>query len=270
MSQAREKAAQVRENPAVRAVARLGFIAAGLVHILIGIIALVLAFGGRADGDQSGAMRALAGAPLGFVALWVIAIALWALAVWTAVDAFVTRTGHGTKQRAKGWGTRLKNLGRAVAYLAVGSGAAAVALGARNDSDESAQSASRDVLNVPGGPIVLGVVGVVIAAIGIGFVVSAFTRGFTKQMSIPDTAFGRTFTTLGVIGYLAEGAALLLVGILILIAAIKLDPSAAGGTDAALKALLATPFGPWAVGAIGIGLIAYGLFSALRSRFDRV
>lgn len=52
--------------------------------------------------------------------------------------------------------------------------------------------------------------------------------------------------------------------------AITLDPAAAGGTDAALRALLATPFDPVAVGAIGVGLIAYGLFSALRARFDRV
>ncbi len=270
MPDAHAAAAEARHNPALRAVARAGFVAVGCVHILIGVIAIVLAFGGRADSDQSGALAAIAGAPLGVAGLWIIAVALWALAVWMIADGLMASTHGDAERRAKGWGRRLTAWGRGVAYAAVGAGAASVALGARRDSDESAQSASRDLLHVPGGPIVLGLIGLVVAGVGVGFVVNAITRGFTKRMTIPDTRTGNAVTALGVIGYVAEGVALLLVGLLLVVAAVTVDPERAGGTDAALKALLEKPVGPWAVGAIGVGLIAYGLFSALRAKYDRV
>lgn len=270
MPDAHDAAAEARRNPALRALARTGFVAVGIVHILIGSIALILALGGRAESDQSGALGAIASAPLGVFGLWAIAVTLWALALWMIADGLLTDTHGEGKDRAQGWSRRLTSWGRAAAYAAVGVGAASAALGARKDSDESAQNASRDLLHVPGGPIVLGAVGVIVAAVGVGFIVNAVTRGFTKRMEIPGGATGRAVTALGVVGYVAEGVALGLVGVLLVVAAVTVDPERAGGTDAALKALLETPVGPWAVGAIGIGLIAYGLFNGLRSRYDRV
>ena len=76
------------EHP-VRWTARAGYAANGIVHILIGVIALVVAFGGDGATDQSGALMAIAGAPLGFVALWLIAITLCALGVWQLLEGIL-------------------------------------------------------------------------------------------------------------------------------------------------------------------------------------
>lgn len=270
MTGVRDAAREAHENPVLRALARCGFVASGLVHLLVGGIALVLAFGGSGSGDQSGALAAIAGAPAGFVLLWIIAVSLAALALWTLTDAFLARPEGDAGDRARAWGRRATLLGRAIAYGAIGVGSASVAIGARHDPDAAAEGASRDLLHIPGGPIVLGLVGVVIGAVGIGFVATGITRGFRKQMHIPDDAGGRTTVALGVIGYVGEGVALVLVGILLMVAAVKVNPDDAGGTDAALKALVALPAGTVGVGAIGLGLIAFGLFSALRARYDRV
>lgn len=270
MNVPKQAAAQARSHPAVRSAARAGFVANGAVHVLIGLLALVMASGRHAQGDQGGALAAIAGVPLGFAVLWVVAVALWALALWNLLDGIVVFAGSDVKQQAKKWGRRLSSWAKAVAYAGVGLLAASAALGARSDGNESARSASRDVLAIPGGPVVLGLIGLGVAVAGIAFGVMGVRRTFEKKMDLPDGPTGTAMRSLGVAGYLAKGVALLVVGILLLVAAVKVDPGQAGGTDAALRALLATPFGPWSVGAVGVGLIAYGMFLCLRARYERL
>lgn len=267
MSTPKKVAREVRRNPALRATARAGFVANGVVHLLMGVLALAVATGSAAESDQSGALRAIASAPLGLALIWLVAVALGGLSLWNIIDGVVpdARGASGTAQR---WGKRLASWGRAALYLTLAIAAASVALGARNDTDESVQSGSRDLLAIPGGPIALGVIGAVIGGAGVTFAVLGLMRSFRKLMTIPDGLHGKVVTGLGIFGYLAKGLALLVVGVLLLVAAVRLDPSAAGGIDGALHALLGTPLGPLAVGAIGGGLIAYGIFSTLRARYE--
>ena len=58
-------------------------------------------------------------------------------------------------------------------------------------------------------------------------------------------------------------------GLLLVVAAVRTDPDAAGGLDGAVHALLALPSGPWLAGIVGAGLIAYGLFCFFRARYAR-
>jgi len=73
-----------------------------------------------------------------------------------------------------------------------------------------------------------------------------------------------------VFGYIAKGLALLAVGVLLIVAAVKVDPGDAGALDAALDGLIALPLGPLLCGAIGAGLIAYGVFLGLSARYRRL
>lgn len=267
---AEEAAKEVTRNPVVHVLARAGFVANGLVHALTGVIALIVAFGGTGSSDQSGALKVAASAPFGFVALWMVAIALWGLAVWNLFDGVLEHGTRGAVSAAKKWGRRLGAWIRAVVFASLGAVAASVAIGARADGEATAESASRGVLYLPGGPLVLGLVGIVVAGVGIGFGVVAVRRGFRKKMRMPQGALGETIATLGVVGYIAKGVALLDVGILLIVAAVKVNPQAAGGLDGALQALRETDFGPVAVGVIGLGLIAYGVFLALRGMYERL
>ncbi len=282
-AQARRAARKAEAAPPLRGLARAGFAANGLVHILIGVIVLVVAVGGEGEADQVGAFRAIADAPLGFAALWLLAAALWALGIWHALEGVLAhpRTStapepldgavkDSTVREASKWGVRVSEWGQAVVFLALGTVAASVALGARPDADETAQALSRGVLVVPGGVFVLGAVGLGIAIGGAAFVVMGVRRSFEKKMSIPATAIGTAVKTLGIVGFVAKGVALLIVGVLLLVAAVKVDPDAAGGLDAAISALLALPYGPWLAGAVGAGLVVYGVFCVLRARYAKL
>ncbi|MET0811456.1 MAG: DUF1206 domain-containing protein [Microbacterium sp.] len=280
---ARRVAREAENTPALQYLARGGFAANGVVHILIGIIVLVVAFGGDGETDQAGAFKAIAAAPLGFAVLWILAVALCALGLWHALEGVLARptatkapdaidgvVTDKTMKSASKWGVRVSEWGQAVVFLALGVLAASVALGARPDSDTAAQDVSRGVLVIPGGVFVLGAVGLGIAIGGVAFVVMGVMRSFEKKMTIPSTPFGNGVKTLGIIGFVAKGIALLILGVLLLVAAVKVDPNAAGGLDAALAALLALPYGPWLAGAVGVGLIVYGVFCILRARYAKL
>lgn len=256
----------VETSAPLRALARGGYAASGAVHALIGVIVVAISLGGSGDSDQSGAFLAIAAAPLGFVALWALAVLLWALGVWHALQAVLISRASDVKK----WGIRVSEGGQGVVFLALGTVAASVALGARPSGDESAQAASRGVLNLPGGTWLLALVGVGITIGGIVFVVMGVLRSFTKKISLPPAPLGTLITVLGVAGFIAKGVALGIVGVLLLVAAAKVDAESAGGLDGAIQALLGVYLGPLLVALVGAGFIAYGVFCFFRARYARL
>src|SRR5674476_1148756 len=83
------KAEQAGDSTSLEVLARVGLIAYGVVHLLIGWLAAQLAWGIGASksADLSGAMRTLADQPLGKFLLWLVAVGLVALALWQASEA---------------------------------------------------------------------------------------------------------------------------------------------------------------------------------------
>lgn len=268
---ARAAAREAESSTTFESVARAGYVANGLVHVLIGVLVLVLAFGGEAEGDQAGALKAVAGAPLGFVLLGLAAAALWALGLWHLAEGILARDrSDDAKGAAKKWGRRAAEWGQSLVFIALGGIAAAVALGARPDAEKTAEDASRGLLDVPGGPIVLALIGAGIAVGGIAFVVMGALRSFRRRMRIPPGRRGRVIEIAGAIGFVAKGVALVIVGILLIVAAVRRDAEAAGGLDGAIDALLGLALGPLLAGVVGVGFLAYGVFTVVRAGLARM
>ena len=82
------EAASASRSPAFRMLARAGFVFIGLVHILIGVIALQIDKGKGGQADQSGAIGSLATKPGGTLLLWAGFAACAALALWMVSEAF--------------------------------------------------------------------------------------------------------------------------------------------------------------------------------------
>ncbi|KJL45353.1 DUF1206 domain-containing protein [Microbacterium trichothecenolyticum] len=265
---AKHLAREAESSFAFETLARAGYVANGVIHALIGAIVIVIASGGRGEGDQLGAMKAVAGAPVGFVVLWLIAIGLWALALWHVSEGILARDlSDDIEGAARKWSRRLSEFGQAAVFVALGGISAAVAMGARPDGEKTAEGASRSLLQIPGGHIVLGLVGVGIGVGGVAFVVMGVRRSFRNRIRIPDGGLGWGFTTLGVVGFVAKGIALLIVGVLLGVAAVRADARVAGGLDGAVDAVLELPLGPALAWVVGLGLLAYGVFTIARARF---
>ena len=65
MTSAKGAARTAQRSDAFRRVARAGFVVVGLVHIIIGAIAVSIATGGGGDADQDGAMEQIRSTPVG-------------------------------------------------------------------------------------------------------------------------------------------------------------------------------------------------------------
>ena len=242
--------------------ARIGYAVAGLLHILIGVLAITVAIGGGGqDADQSGALGTIASTPGGAVLLWIIVVGLFLLGLWQILEA-LTVSEPDTKKRT---GKRLKEAGKAVAYLALGVTALTFAQGGGSSSEQSTESATAGLLSSP-----LGVAGVLLVAliaigIGVGFLITGAKEKFLEHIRTPSGTAGRAVPILGKVGYIAKGVAVIVIGLLFAAAAFTQDPSRAGGIDGALKALAGLPFGVVILVVIGLGFIAYGLFFFVRA-----
>jgi hypothetical protein len=128
-------------------------------------------------------------------------------------------------------------------------------------------------MKAPGGPFLLIVIGaaVAVAVAGIVFVVFGCKASFKKDLRLPTSGTGRSVVTgLGVVGYIAEGIALFLVGLLFIIATVNARPQESTGLDGGLKALREQPYGVYMLTAVGAGLICYGFYLMVKAKFARM
>jgi hypothetical protein len=254
-------------NPHLKTLARVGYTVNGLLHGLIGAIAISLAIGaGGESADQSGALDQVAKSPGGIFVIWTIVVGLAALGLWQVLQAFLV-PGSDPKRV---WAHRLKEIGKGVAYLFVAGTALTVALQGSANSSQSTSSASASVLAMPGGPVLLMIAGLGVLAIGGYFVYKGVAQKFTEDLAVPSGTVGRVTVGLGVAGYVAKGIAVGVVGILVIVAGFTVDPSQSTGLDGALRSLAGLPFGVAILVLVGLGLIAYGLYCLFRARFAKL
>ncbi|KDA04926.1 membrane protein [Microbacterium sp. CH12i] len=254
-------------SDAFRVLARVGYIVLGILHVLIGAIAIsITTGGGGGDADQGGAMQQIQKSSAGVVLLWIIVVGLFALAIWQIAEA-VTERDPDTKKK---WGYRIKFIGTAFAYLAIAGTALTYALGGQSQSSQSSQSLSAQLLAVPAGVALLVLLGLIVVAIGIAFIVRGITKAFKKNLNLPTGATRSGIVTFGVAGYIAKGIAVAVAGVLFVVAALTHNPEAAGGLDSALRTLAGLPFGTVILWTVGAGLILYGLFCFARARYARM
>ena len=248
-------ARRLENNRSVQVLARVGNLAIGLLHILIGVIALAVAAGGGGRADQSGALQALVGVPGGLFVVWLVIAGLIALAVWQILQTVIAHT----------LGRRILEIAKGVVYLVLAVIAISVASGNGRNSSSSEKSSSAKLLAVPGGAILLGVIGLAIVGVGVGFLVNGIINRFERGLRLPPNRLAGVTTTLGRIGYISKGVALIIVGGLVVTSAITSDPGKSGGLDGSLKALVQLPFGVVLLILIALGLIAYGVFWCVRA-----
>jgi len=266
-SSPKSEASKAASTEWFRVLARCGFAADGLVHVLIGAIAISVAIGaGGGRADASGALSQVARTPGGVILLWVVVVALGALGLWQIVHAILA----SDSESAKRWARRIGDVSKAVVYVAIAIVAGTFAVGGSHSSVKSSETFSARLLSAPGGVFVLLAIAAGVVAVGCFFIFRGISTRFTNDIRVPAAPMGTAVTVLGVVGYVAKGLALVAVGVLFAVAAVTFDPSKAKGLDGALKALAHLPFGTVILVAVGIGVIAYGVYLGARARLARL
>jgi hypothetical protein len=259
---AKRAASSASHSPLITAVARVGFAASGLMHLLMGYIAVRIALHHGGESDQSGAFAQLTKLPGGTFLLWATVAGMTALALWLLLQASLG-IGSSSKKR---WARSLVSLGKAVAYLALAWTALAFVLQRPSSSTTATRRASGTILSLPGGQALLIIVGIATAGIGGYFIYKGARQKFREDIRLHDSRSEQAVIALAMTGYVAKGIAIVAVGVLFVVAAITVDPQDASGLDGALKAFSRLPYGEVILIIIGLGLMAYGLYSFARAR----
>ncbi len=249
--------------------ARVGLVAYGITHLLIGWIALQIAFGGSGQkASQQGAFQELARNPLGAALLWVLVVGFVAIAIWRASQAV---WGFGYEDdKTKRLRKRASSGGKAVVFVALAVLAARTAAGSGGGGG-GGQKAAAGVLGLPGGQFLVGAAGLAVMVAGGVKVWAGWKKKFLSDMDLPSDRQARLVAErTGQVGFIARGVVTVIVGILIVVAAVRFRPEEANGLDAALRTLALQPFGPYLLGLVALGLVAYGVFLFFDARYHRV
>ena len=265
---ARNRARRASDSPTAHALARAGLTARGIIYILIGWVAVLVALGrGAHEADQQGALQLLAGKPYGSVSLGLLGIGFAAYALWRLSEAAYGVAGDGNHA-----GPRMKSLARAVVYAGLAYLTFEVISGTQGSQSRRQQDITAKAMQHPGGRWLVGIAGLIVVIIGLVLVNEGIRRRFmkylrTSQMS-PRTR--RIVRLLGVIGTVARGLVIALVGILVIDAAVSHNPATSGGVDKALLTLRNQAFGPVLLMLVALGLVIFGLYGLCKARWRKV
>lgn len=248
--------------------ARAGLVARGVVYCIIGILALKLALGdgGKAT-DQEGALQTIAHQSFGKALLVLVAIGLGGYALWRLIRAAV---GHGAEQTDSGF-DRISALDSGIAYglLCV---AAIGILTSSGGGSGSTKETTGGVLDWPAGQILVGVAGAILIGVAFYQAYKGLARDFLEDAKTGEMSESveKGYTALGVFGHVARAVVFALVGYGLLKAALDYNPKEAVGLDGALRELAHASYGPALLGLVAAGLIGFGLYSIVDSRYRKV
>lgn len=247
---------------------RLGYVAKGVVYIVIGFLATkaALGAGGRAT-DTRGAIEAIGGAPFGKFALWVIVIGLFGYAAWRLTSAVTDAERRGDEPRSIA--LRIGDALRGLAYGSLAYSTLLYVTSDRGDSGDQARSLTIRVLELPGGQLMVVAAGLGVIGYAAYQIYRAGSRKFLKRFDLSSAGSGtRTWVTrAGQFGIAARGIVFGMIGLLLARAGWAYDPSKVGGIRQSLDALASQPAGGFIFGAVAVGLIAFGLFELATARY---
>ena len=252
--------------------ARFGLATKGFSYILVAFIALrVAAEGGGQTESREGALKTLADEPFGWALLAMVALGFASYARWQLARAIFDRDDEGDDPI--GIGKRLGQAGKAVLYAALAVITASFLFDSGGGgSGQTEDRATAVALDWPGGRWIVGGVGLAILCAGAFNAYRALSGSFRddlreEQMSGAEQPW---YTAFGVIGHLARAVVFGLIGVFVLRAAYEYDPDEAIGLDGALQKLAGEAYGPYLLGAVALGLGAYGLFCLVEAKYRDV
>ncbi len=269
---------EIQQAPTwMRWLARCGILAEGLIYVLIGGLAL----GGAFDPSQhpsgsKGAMDKLSHVPLGPLWLTLLALGLVAFVLWQGMQALFDPEYRRERWQLKRLAVRFHHLwsaalhcgfvGLAFWQLLQTFGAAKGDSGSAN-SGHTQKHLTAIGLGLPAGRWLVG--GIAVGIVGFGIVqwVMACRPDQDTRMDLSQTRWRRPILALLVYGYAARGALFALIGGLLMRAAWSHNSNHATGVAGALQSMRQQAYGPWLLGIVAAGLIAFGLAHMLKARY---
>lgn len=270
--EARDKAPEWMEK-----FARFGIAAKGAVYVIIGVLAVLAAFGeGGSTGGQQNAFQWIIRQPFGQILLGLVIIGLLGYVFWRLIMVFKDPDGYGTD--TEGMVKRTGFFFSALIYLFLAFSAARMlfpelGLGSSGGggSEGGRQLLISKALQQPFGQVLVGILAAVIVIKGLHQLYRGIKGEFKGQVNESGMSKEEhsVYTRAGRIGYVARGIVFAILGFFLFQAALQSDASEAGGTGQVFG-FLSGNWGPYVMAAVALGLAAYGVFMLVKSKYRYV
>ncbi|WP_437633952.1 DUF1206 domain-containing protein [Sorangium sp. So ce854] len=263
--------ARPEHNGWVRALARFGFAAKGLVYVLIGALSLqaALSGGGETAGGRE-AVGVLGEQPFGQALLILVGIGLLGYALWREVLA-IKDPGH-VGHDAKGKAARVGWAASGVVSAGLALSAFQMALGEGGGAGDGHRTWVGKVMEQPFGGVLVGVAGLAVIAVAVHQLRKAMKSRFakdlrTQDMSPPERAWVFRMARVGLV---SRGVVFGIIGAALIKAALAHDPGQSKGVREALATVAASPFGTALLVLVAAGLCAYGVYMLFCTKYSKL
>lgn len=269
-----EAAAETVRQPFVKKLARFGFYTKGVLFIVIGILAILLAIGleGGKLADPTGAMVTIAQKPYGKFLLIIFIIGAIGHGIWN-----ILRGAADVDDAGKDWKGIIKRIisaGTGIFYLGLAWSAWNIIfmVQASAANGEVSQTLAAILLALPLGTILVLIIGLSVIGAGVHKCYSGMTGKFQENFRLWEIEgiHLRFITILGALSFTARALIFALIGYFFITAAIYYDPTEAIGIDGALLTLSQSNFGKILLFVTAVGLVCHGVLSFYEAKYRRI
>jgi hypothetical protein len=262
-------------SPFIKAMARAGYAAKGVVYCIIGLLALLASMGsasGATTGSR-GAIHNLLGKPGGVILVALLAVGLAGYALWSFVQALVDPDGLGTSW--KGLAARMGRFSKGVVHLSLVAAAIGMVTGRHSsagDGDPKIDQWTAKLMSLPFGIWLVGVVGMCVIGYGVYQLVRAWRASLDRMLSVYeiDPRARRAILNVSRFGVAARGIVFGVIGVGLVLAALHANPHEALGIGGALRWLVAQTYGPFLLAVVALGMASYGIYEFIRARYRMI
>ncbi|MFD2738490.1 DUF1206 domain-containing protein [Sulfitobacter aestuarii] len=251
-----------KSHEGLKWIMRAGYGARGAIYVLLGALTLLAALKSvEAEGTKD-ALASLRDEPMGVAALWAIGFGLLAYMVWRIVAGVADVEDHGTD--GKGLVARAGQITTGVIHGGIGISVFGLAMGGSSGGD-SAQDWTQKLMAMPMGRYLVAAGALVLLGAGIYYAYKGWSGKYKEHLR--DAALTRKLDPVLTAGLVIYGLLLAVVAFSLGIAALRADPSQAGGLGQALHTIRTMPFGRVLLGITGLGLLGFALYNLVEAAF---
>lgn len=264
---------EVASHPWTERLARFGYATKGAVYIVVGALATMAAFGmGGETTDARGALQTIEEQPFGKIALTTVAVGLVGYVIWRLVQAIADADDKGND--LKGISIRIGYAGSGLVYAGLALTAAKILIDVDepDSSTKVQQHWTARLMAVPYGRWLVALGGAIVVGFGLYQIYKGLSAKFRKRLKLGQMSTAKKMwaTLMGRVGYAARGVVFLIIGGFLILSAVYYKPTEARGLEGVFDTLAQQPYGPWLMGVVASGLIAYGIYMLVESRYRRI
>jgi len=262
------------KKPFVKKIARLGFYTKGFIFIVVGILALMVAFGQKGGelADPMGALARVSTLDFGRILIIIFIAGALGHGFWN-----ILRGVADVDDAGKSWQGIVKRsiavgVGIFYVWLAFSAFNILVTEKTQVEGGEVQRTIAHLILALPLGFILLFLIGLITIGAGVHECYSGLSRKYQENFRLFTLGKGqlRFVNILGVLSFTARALLFCLVGYFFISAAINYNAEEVIGIDGALAILAQTYYGKTILFITAAGLVCHGVLSLYEARFRRI